>query len=153
MPVIDKDRGWSALAQQLKSLGDAHVLVGVQGSQASAEHPDAGATVAQVASWNEFGTGHIPARSFIRATIDLNEKPLNALSAKLGQGVVLGKFGAGQALQLIGEHAVGLIKQRIADGIAPPNAPSTIARKGSSTPLIAHTGTLRNSVTYRLGGG
>jgi hypothetical protein len=153
VPVTDKDKGWSALAQQLQSLsGDVHVLVGVQGAQADAEHPGAGATNAEVASWNEFGTSRIPARSFIRATIDIHERRLLQLAAKLGRGVVSGAFAPGQALQLLGEEAVGLIKDRINSHIPPPNAPSTIARKGSSTPLIAHTGTLKNSVSYRVGG-
>jgi hypothetical protein len=44
---------------------------------------------------------------------------------------------------------VGVIKQRIANGIAPPNSPYTIARKGSSKPLI-DTGQLRNSITYQV---
>jgi hypothetical protein len=147
--VQDKDRGWSKLAQTLASLqGDPHVLVGVQGAQASAGHGDQ-LTVADVASYNEFGLG-VPERSFIRAAIDEHEAALLRTASKLGQGVINGAFAPGQALELLGEHTRGLMIERINNHIAPPNALSTIARKGSSTPLIAHTGQLKNSITYKL---
>lgn len=151
MSVSDKDKGWAALGKVLENMaGDPHVLVGVQGTQAASEHPGAQATNADVASWNEFGTGHIPERSFIRATIDIQEQRLLKLSAVLGQGVVAGKFATDQALGLLGEEARGLMIERINAHIAPPNAPSTIQRKGSSTPLIAHSGQLKNSITYKV---
>lgn len=153
MPVADKDHGWSALAKRLETLGDAHVIVGVLGAKASQSH-GAGVTNLDVAMWNEFGTrdGHVPERSFIRATIDIYQAQLQRMAAKLGQGVVLGAFTAGQALELLGEHTIGLMKERINAHIPPPNAASTIRRKGSSTPLIAQTGQVKNSLSYKLGG-
>lgn len=153
MPVLDKDKGWSAFAKRLKSLeGDPHVLVGVQGTDASAQHGAEGPTIAEIASYNEFGTGHIPARSFIRAAIDEHEAELQRMAVRLGQGVVTGALSAGQALEALGEYARGVMIERIHAHIAPPNAPATIARKGSSTPLIAHYGQLKNSISSKLGG-
>jgi hypothetical protein len=152
MPVTDKDMGWNDLAAKLKDMiGDPHVLVGVQGAEADAEH-EGGVTNADVASWNEFGTPTIPARSFIRATVDLNEAKLQARAVLLGRGVLFEKFTPNQALGLLGEEARGMMIQRINAHIDPPNAPSTIARKGSSTPLIAHTGALKNSLTTKVDG-
>jgi hypothetical protein len=149
MPVIDKDRGWSALGKALQSLaGDPHVLVGIQGSQADAPHGD-GLTVAEVASFNEFGTAHIPERSFIRATIDLHQVQLLQLAAALGTGVLQEKFAPGQALELLGEHARGQMIERINASVPPPNAPATIARKGSSTTLV-DSGQTKNSLTYKV---
>lgn len=52
-------------------------------------------------------------------------------------------------LERVGLWAQGSIQQRISDGIPPPNAESTIRRKGSSTPLI-DTGQLRTSIKYRV---
>jgi hypothetical protein len=154
MPVVDKDHGWSELAKRLDALtGDEHVLVGVLGQQASAAHPGSpGVTNLDVAMWNEFGTSRAPARSYIRATLDIYEAKLLQMSAKLGKGVVAGAFTAGQALELLGEHVVGLMKERINARIPPPNKPSTIKRKGSDVPLIGHTGQLKNSLSYKLGG-
>lgn len=152
MPVVDRDHGWSELAKRLDALtGDEHVIVGVLGAKAAQAH-GSGVTNLDVATWNEFGTPRAPERSFIRETIDLAQDKLLQLSAKLGKGVVSGAFTAGQALELLGEHTVGLMIERINAHIAPPNAPSTIKRKGSRTPLIAHTGQLKSALSYKLGG-
>lgn len=152
MPVADKDHGWSELAKRLEALtGDEHVIVGVLGEKASQPHGD-GITNLDVAMWNEFGTARAPERSFIRETIDIAQDALLRMSAKLGRGVISGAFTPGQALELLGEHTVGLMIERINSHIPPPNAPSTIKRKGSSTPLIAHTGQLKSSLSYKLGG-
>jgi hypothetical protein len=63
--------------------------------------------------------------------------------------VLLGRLSEDAALGLLGTKAVGEIQKRMARGIKPDNAPSTIAAKGSSTPLI-DTGRLRQSVTYAV---
>jgi len=155
MPVEDIDHGWNALAQQIDKLqGDPHVLIGVQGAQAASAHPGPGEAVtnAQIASWNEFGTGRIPARSFIRETIDIYQAQLLALTQKAGSAVLDARLGPRQALGVLGEHTRGLMIQRITAKILPKNADSTIARKGSETPLIAFTATLKNSITYVVKG-
>lgn len=160
----DIDRGWAALEARVNpATARRNVIVGVLGPAADAPHPSNDnakgppPTVLEVAIWNEFGTEHIPERSFIRETIDLHEAEILKLEVRLGKAVALGRIDDKQAMGLLGEHVVGLMKERIANRGAPkafePNAPRTIARKGSSTPLIAHTGQLRNSITYRVDGG
>lgn len=155
------DRGWEAIKARVQSLRGAAgvVSVGVQGAQAAANHQGTHLTVAQLATIHEFGkkikhpklgrTTVIPERSFLRATVDQHREAIARRQVLLSQGFVLGKFELKQALELLGQYAVGLIKQRIALGIPPPNRPWTIARKGSSTPLI-DTGQLRNSITYQV---
>jgi hypothetical protein len=158
--ITDRDRGWQKLKREIAGWrGGAYTLVGIQGKEAAAEHVNAdGKTVADVATANEFGAvvtaknGReivIPMRSFIRATIDVHHARLKKLATNVGQGVLLGKFTTHQALGLLGVEAEGLMRQRIADGIPPPNAPVTIARKGSSTPLI-DKGQLRGSLTHKV---
>ena len=153
MPVIDKDLGWSKLAAKVAQLAgrDPHVLVGVQGSEARAQHQGSDMTVVEVATVHEFGTERVPERSFIRAAIDEQQVKLQQTSAALGRGVVLGTFTPRQALELLGHEAVGIMQQRISDRIEPPNAPSTVARKKSSVPLV-DKGQLRGSITHRVGG-
>jgi len=164
LKVTDKDAGWDALKDRVLKLSapGAYTLVGVQGQQASSAHREAAPmTVVDLAVVHEFGKViHkkdgteivIPQRSFIRATIDEYAPKLQRTASALGQGVLIGKFQTRQALELLGQQGVGLIKQRIADGIPPPNADSTKARKGSSTPLV-DTGQLRGSITHRVEGG
>lgn len=155
------DRGWNGIKQRMESLhgAGAVVKVGVQGPQAAANHQHSRLTVAQIATVHEFGkTIHqpkmnrtivIPERSFLRATIDQYQEAIARRQVLLTQGYLLGKFDLRSSLELLGQYVVGLVKQRIADGINPENRPSTIARKGSSKPLI-DTGQLRNSVTYKV---
>lgn len=159
LTLTDKDKGWAELQNQVLKLSQtgAYTLVGVQGGEAAANHNRAGGlTVAQIATVHEFGkvietkrgTIVIPERSFIRAAIDEYEAAIQKRATLLGSGVMLLKFTARQALELLGEYAVGVIKQRIANGIEPANRPSTIARKRSSKPLI-DSGQLRNAITHK----
>lgn len=152
--LTEKDLGWDKLKDQVIKLSHpgAFCLVGVQGSQAAANYQGPGTkklTIAEIATIHEFGTARIPERSFIRATIDQHRRAIQKRATLLGTGVLTLKFTARAALELLGMYAVGLIQQRIANRIAPPNRPSTIARKGSSVPLI-HRGQLRGSITYTI---
>lgn len=149
MPVLDIDKGWHDLEQRLSALSStAHVLVGVQGPKGDAQHNDSDLTVAQVASIHEFGLG-VPERSFLRSTMDEHEAQLLQLASRLGQGVIDGRFSQQQALGLLGEKGVGLVVDKIRSHIEPPNAPSTIKRKGSDTPLI-DSAQLAQSITAQV---
>lgn len=107
----------------------------------------------QVAIVHEFGGGHVPARSFIRATIDEKKAEIRAEQEKALRAVLAGTVTEEAALQRLGAFVVGLMQARIVAGIAPPLAASTLKKKGrKTTPLIA-TGQLRSSLTYAVQGG
>ena len=153
--VSDQDKGWKAFQDRAIRLSRAGAFtrVGVQGSEASSVHTGSGQTVAEIASVHEFGAVTdngivIPQRSFIRAAIDEYAPRLQRTATLLGRGVLLGKFQRFQALELLGQQAVGIMKLRIARGLTPANSPVTIARKGSSKPLI-DKGQLRGSITHK----
>lgn len=103
-----------------------------------------GMSVPMVASLNEFGTYNIPPRPFFRNAINKN-------SDKWGKIFLQGmqKQGARNAFGLLGERIRKDIIQSINDTNEPPNSPVTIARKGSSKPLV-DTGLMRASVNYRI---
>lgn len=155
------DKGWDAIKARIGTLkgSGAIVSIGVQGTEAAANHQGTHLTVAQLATIHEFGkvihqprmgrTIVIPERSFLRKTVDMYRDAIARRQVLLSQGFILGKFELTGAMELLGMYVVGLIKQRIANGIAPPNSPWTIARKGSSKPLI-DTGQLRNSITHKV---
>ena len=146
----------------------ASVSVGVFGAKGDAEHkmpePKKGEsraeplTVEDVAKINEFGIG-VPERSFIRSTYDQFIEQWRAMFFALMSRAIAESARTGKQLD---DHVrrkilqrMGLVMQaamqgRIAAGdISPPNAPSTIARKGSSTPL-EDTGQLRSSITIEI---
>lgn len=150
LTITDRDFGWNHLKDAAEKLGSggAYALVGVQGAQAAANVQDTSLTYAQLARIHEFGTSRTPQRSFIKDTIDMYDAAIMKREVACAEGVLLGKLSIEQAVEILGEYGVGLIRQRMADGIAPPNAPSTIKRKGSSKPLI-DSGGLRAAVSHR----
>jgi hypothetical protein len=109
------------------------------------------ATIIQVATFNEFGTDRIHERSFLRSFFDEHRDEIREKFTSLMKSVVRGKRTKEQILDLIGLWAVGQIQLRMAEGIAPDNAESTVARKGSSTPLI-DSGLLRASISFVVEG-
>lgn len=108
------------------------------------EHGDDGLSLLELATIHEFGNGHVPERSFIRAWFDENQGAIQArLLTEFKKEVVTGDWiRAGERVAL---WCKASIQKRIAAGIAPPNAASTIARKGSATPLI-DSGVLRSAI-------
>lgn len=91
----------------------------------------------------------IPERSFLRAGI-IEGKP--KIIDKVG--IVIGRFLDGQmslnqALNVVGQFAVSLVKKKIRAGPFKPNAPATIRKKRSSRPLI-DSGRTRNSVIHEI---
>lgn len=144
--IRDRDRGYRKLLATAASLNKgAKVTVGIHAKEGDADHGEA--TISYIASIHEFGAGDIPSRSFIRAWFDEELDRNKQILRDLHVQVLAGKITEEVALERFGLYAVGRIQARIAAGIAPPNAPSTIARKGSSTPLI-DKGQLRSSVTH-----
>lgn len=106
-------------------------------------------TVAEIGTIHEFGLG-VDERSFIRGWADENEAANKKRLRKIADAVVAGYISSPRmGLERFGLLAVGEIQSRIADGIAPQLAASTVERKGSSVPLI-DSGQLRSSITHRV---
>ena len=137
--ITPEGQKFFAEIDKLKSL---EVFVGYQSGDAE----DNGADVAQVAMWNELGTSHMPSRPFLRMSGDDNVDKINSMCQSSLKEVVNGG-GAEQCLKKLGVFAVSLIQKKIEDGSFAPNAPSTIAKKGSDKPLI-DTGRMRQSTKY-----
>ncbi len=151
--VTDKDHGYRKMRENLKRASKGGgVSVGVHADEGAApEKSVTGSTpvtVLEVAIWNEFGLG-VPERSFLRAWVDENASVNKEKLRKAMAMVVRGQKTLEQALELIGLSFQGGLQKKIAAGVPPANALATIAKKGSSTPLI-DTGQLRQSVTFKV---
>lgn len=151
MPIRDKK---SVRYDKLVRLGKRgrvvkRITAGLHAKEGAKRYPT-GVSVAELGSWHEFGLG-VPQRSFIRGWFDENRAKLPAaIRAELQRAVKRGEtqmFG----LRRLAVTIQASIQARIANGIAPENADSTILRKGSATPLI-DTGTLRSSIVVRVDG-
>lgn len=147
--VTDIDRGYKKRVKTIRSMGRPSVTVGVHAAEGAGTYEDGRTTVLDVAVWNEFGTSKAPARSFLRAWYDGAKGEALRLQNALMRAVARGTLGRDDALNRLGLWAVGQIQDRMATSIPPPNAPSTVRRKGSSTTLI-DTGQLRTSITHQV---
>lgn len=146
MSVVVRDNGANALIATLGDASRTAVDVGVLGAKAGQAHGKT--TTAQVAAWAEFGIGQ-PRRSWLGDWIESSIEALRSIQRAEFQKVVRGTQSIEQAQARVGVWIVGQIRSRIAAGIQPPNAPSTVAKKGSDTPLI-DTGQLRSSIDSRV---
>ena len=154
MPVTAKvtTTGGEKLRRILRDAGKGGVSNVEVGFFDTARYPN-GTPVAAVAAWNEFGTKrdgeqHIPERPFFRQAIaEMQDGIVNILKAGIDPkvGVV-----DQQLANRIGAYAQGQVQKSITKLDEPPNAPSTVAAKGSSNPLI-DKGTMRQAVTWKVG--
>ncbi len=101
---------------------------------------------------NEFGApdANIPARPFIRSTLEVKKKEIQALQTRLAKAIVNGKVKSlKDGLELLGKSMKGWIQYSIKTWTTPGNAESTIARKGEDKPL-RELGKMLRSVTYKV---
>ena len=100
------------------------------------------------AAINEYGTSKIPQRPFMRTAVSRHGKSWGEKSAKAVQSVMKG-MPIIQVTELVGMQMKSDISSTLTNGPWTPNSVVTIAKKGSSRPLI-DTGELRASITYRV---
>jgi len=134
-----------------KILFDAKHARGVEsvevGFFATAAYDDAdGTKVASVAARHEFGVG-VPERPFIRPA---NKKVLKPLKRFLWKAMDPKKLVITEAMATdVGQMIQNAYQREITELRTPPNSPRTIARKGSSNPLV-DSSLMWTSVTYKI---
>ncbi len=140
--------GLKALEARIRELGKKKVVVGVPAATNGVR--DDGLSNATIAAAHEFGVpGHIPERSFLRTTVGENKDKITGLLVReLKADISQGDF-SGRAFSIVGEKLSGEVKRKIQSGINPELDPKTVARKGSSKPLI-DTGNLLQSINYEV---
>jgi hypothetical protein len=120
--------------RRLEALDGVVVSAGIQASEGRLQTEAAGTTLADVATWNHFGTEDIPARPWLEVAQDRNRRKWAALSGKV---VEPWRKGQGLAeLQVLSAVMVGDCQESLLDEPWAPNAPATIKRKGSDQPLV-----------------
>lgn len=134
------------LRKELKKFrGDKHVTVGIH---EGAPQPESGdLNMATLGAVLHFGSedGHIPARPWLDTGVESGTQDiLDTIRSGAGKGLPLDAV-----LEHVGVVAAGAVQEYMTDLRTPPNAPSTIERKGSDNPLI-DTGAMRQSVSYAV---
>jgi len=104
--------------------------------------------IATIAHHNEFGTSRSPSRQFFKTALDDNQSKVSDSLADIARAAIHDDSTAPK-YSYLGMSVTGFIQRSIVSLRSPPNAASTIAKKGSSNPLI-DTGMMRQSVGWRL---
>lgn len=157
-----KDHGMKkALKEVQKLVDDFEMAVGITGPRAQevvsktaepgalAERGDGSFTLVQLAAVHEYGSidGHIPERAPLRKGVSMNQQQIQKDIQLATTQIVTGKLPIPTALGRVTAKAVTYIQKTIiAKLLPPPNAPSTIRRKKSSTPLV-DTGRFVGAIT------
>ncbi|MGL5280858.1 MAG: hypothetical protein ACRC8W_03755 [Plesiomonas shigelloides] len=144
LKVIDFQRAMDELGKELdKFRGGKHVTVGIHEGAGNVESGDI--TMAQLGAIQEFGTmdDHIPARPWLVPGVESARPELLRI---IQSGIAAGE-NVDTILNKVGLNAQAAVQMYMTELRTPPNAPSTIAQKGSNNPLI-DTGAMRASVTY-----
>lgn len=140
-PKVNKDDLLNAVLEKLK-LQFGSVDVGFFVGSAKYK---GGKDVTTVARENDKGTKRIPERPFmLPAAKKAANKTINITVHNIAGGM-----DEQQALSRAGIMFKNAIQKEITDLKEPPNAKSTIEKKGSSNPLI-DTGLMRSKVNWKL---
>lgn len=142
--VSDTGKATAELQKALgKLINDQFVTVGIHEDDNA--RPEGDVNNATLGAIQHFGTDTIPPRPWLDVGV--------AQSTKEYLQIIQDGIEDGLSMQQIHEQlglvAAASVQQYMVDLRTPPNAPSTIERKGSSNPLI-DTGELRQSVTYEI---
>lgn len=121
-----KDFDLTGLRDRIKTLDGAMVKTGIQ---EGSPHIDK-------AIWNDGGTENIPERPFVSEFADRHEGDIDDASADAVRAIVLRKRAPGAALKSMGDDLAKQMQQDAQDWTTPPNAPSTVAKKGFDDPLF-----------------
>ena len=114
----------------------------------SLAYPD-GTRVVDVAMWNEFGTDTIPARPALRTALKKIAPTLAKIGTEQAKQMLAGKLRFDHATRRLAKLLAGAMQESIEKWRRPPNAESTVARKGFNDPLI-ETGLYVNSIDFKL---
>lgn len=152
--IVTDDRILKALIKRLKSLGKMGVKVGVLGTGKGGDEHSDGISTLELAAIQHLGSpvNGIPARPFITEGIKAGRKDQKKVSAGIMRRLLASKsYSNTQAMDTLGVWAASQVKKHVISGppMKPPNAQSTVNKKGSSRPLV-DTGRMINSVTHEV---
>jgi len=143
MAVIDRDLGWQKIKRELEKAARLEVAVGIQQGTTGAE----GASVAEYAAYNEYGTDKIPSRPFMATSFDESKPQIDADFKREANALVTGQSTAHQSLLTIGLKHQKRIQNTISKrNFLPKLSERTIAQKKGSTKTLVDTGAMLNGI-------
>jgi len=136
--IRDTDNGFKSLQRELGGRR-RRVTVGVHKAEGTKEKEVRGKgksdrTLAEIAFMHEFGID-VDERSYLRSTMDDNNN-FSSEIIRLLTGVIQKKLSLLGALDLLGLEIETKVRDKIRAGIPPELSDVTVAKKGSSLPLV-----------------
>lgn len=141
-----RDLGWERILREISEMDGREVTAGLHEEDASAgQEPNE----VQRGVYNEFGTDKAPARSFVRSTHDSKKRDWANKMTRDFNDLLEGRVDPSQLLENVGSEASQDIRNTAVNMTDPPNAPSTIRKKGFDDPLV-ETGQMVNAINYKI---
>jgi hypothetical protein len=143
------DKGFGVIQAKLARLKFLELAVGIQGEEAQLMYGK-DINLATVATYLEFGTEDIPARSFLRAAVfEGRDKIIRLYANAYTRMVGVPNFSPDEMLAMVGTGVVKMIELKIDRSYswAKPNADSTVKAKGFDYPLH-ETDVMSETVTW-----
>lgn len=147
--VVDIDLGFKHLISELRKAAKIEVAVGIFEDSVDKN----GKQIALYAAANEYGAklkngAEIPSRPFMRSSFDESKDEI-ASDLTTAARMIVGGASAHSAIGMVGHNHQKRIVEKIQSSIPPPNAESTVKRKGHARTLI-DTGAMLKSVKNRV---
>lgn len=151
MGIIIKKEGLNQLKRLEQALENTGlgVKAGILGG---AQNLETGQPIAPYAMANEFGNSRVPARPFMRNTVDSCAQAWMAALAQKVPACLNGREGKDALLKALGELGVIMaedIRSTIRDGVSPANAEHTRKQKGGK-PALVKSGALLGAIRYEV---
>lgn len=150
--TVTRDSGLLDRITSVARSATSKIEVGYFGNQIHRPSITSGSTgsisIKDLAAIHELGLG-VPKRAFISPALNKNRVKYIKYIGKQLTPIIRRRQTINAAWQTVGIMAVADIQEYMITAQFTPLAPSTIARKGSSKPLI-DTGQMRQAITYRV---
>lgn len=129
---------YEQLKLRMKNSATHEAAVGFPAGKNSVTNPhyDNGASIVEVAIWNNFGTDRIPRRPFMDDAAPKMQKEYKKILKSAMKRVNAGETTLQAVLKAAALKSEAIVREQITTGQYVPNAPATIAAKKSSKPLI-----------------
>lgn len=156
MKPEDFFRQQAKILAEMQKVKTMVVKVGLPSEKVSSKaYGNTGVSVLQVGAQHEYGTEHMPARSFLRMPFELKASEINKFIQAEFKKVIEGKSTAEKALGRVGVMTSNISKEAFrTNGFGQwaelsPISKAIKDKAGKSTPLI-WSGLLRNSITWSI---
>lgn len=148
--VTFEDQGLQRLYDNLAAMRSMKVHVGFLPPDGRKKVPGRRLSMAELAISHEFGfKGRYPARSFMRTAIQKHRKAITSYAEQQIALMIQDLQGPEDAMENIGRHVLGLIRQKLESMMLAPVDPETAARKGSANPLV-ESGQMSSAMSYQV---